>query len=129
MRSRRQLKRKSNQDHSQKGENETEGANSPKAIVMAYTKILRKVKADSDVKNSKEGDFMFELKNPGRKKIYGFFNEIKKSFGENIAVRAQVHKNYIQCKELDELTSRGKTCTALKEQFKLEEWVKNPLRV
>ena len=109
----------------------------PEAIVissngsLSYAEILKKVKADPDLKDlggnvskirrTQKGDLMFELKKTSLGKTDGFRTQVKNSLGENVTVRTQKHEVYIQCKDLDEVTSKGEICTALMEQFKLEE--------
>ena len=110
----------------------------PEAIVISsrghltYAEILKKVKSDPDLKDlggnvskirrTQKGDLMFELKKSSVGKTDDFRNQVLNSLGENVAVRSQKHEIYIQCKDLDEVTSREEICTALKEQFKLEEF-------
>ncbi|CAD7091387.1 unnamed protein product [Hermetia illucens] len=83
----------------------------PDAIVisskgnLSYAEILRKVKADPDLKDlsgnvnrirrTQKGDLMFELKRSSVGKADDFRTRVKDSLGENAAVRAQKHEIYI----------------------------------
>ncbi|CAD7081162.1 unnamed protein product [Hermetia illucens] len=98
---------------------------------LSYAEILKKVKADPGLKDlsgnvnrirrTQKGDLMFELKRSSVGKTDDFRTQVKNSLGENAAVRAQKHEIYLQCKDLDEVTSKEEICIALKEQFKLKE--------
>ncbi|CAD7081814.1 unnamed protein product [Hermetia illucens] len=88
----------------------------PEAIVissngnLSYAEILEKVKAGPDLKDL--GGNVSRIRRT---------QKVKNSLGENVTVRTQKYEVYIQCKDLDEVTSKGEISTALMEQFKLEE--------
>ncbi|CAD7085293.1 unnamed protein product [Hermetia illucens] len=73
---------------------------------LSYAEILKKVKADPDLKDlsgnvnrirrTQKGDLMFELKRSSVGKIDDFRTQVKNSLGENAAVRAQKHEIYLQ---------------------------------
>ncbi|CAD7080141.1 unnamed protein product [Hermetia illucens] len=94
---------------------------------LSYAEILKKVKADPDLKDlsGNVNRIRRTPKGEGERSSMGktddFRTQVKNSLGENAAVRAQKHQIYLQCKDLDEVTSKGEICTALKEQFKLKE--------
>lgn len=62
-------------------------------------------------RRTQKGDLMFELKR----------SNVQQMNGEITSVRTRKHQIYIQCKDFDEVTSRGEIYTVLEKQFMLEE--------
>ncbi|CAD7085341.1 unnamed protein product [Hermetia illucens] len=83
---------------------------------MIYADILKKVKSDlelmdlgenvSRIRRSQKGDLMLELKKSPGKTVENFLGEVEKSLGEEAQVRARKQELVIECKDIDEITTK-----------------------
>ncbi|CAD7081211.1 unnamed protein product [Hermetia illucens] len=96
---------------------------------MSYADILRKVKSDpqlkdlgdnvSRIRRTQKGDLMLELNKSADKSADNFRGKVESVLGEEAEVRARKQEIVVECKDLDEVTSREDICAALKQQFNL----------
>ncbi|CAD7089637.1 unnamed protein product [Hermetia illucens] len=94
---------------------------------MTYADILRKVKSDpelmdlgenvSRIRRSQKGDLMLELEKSPGKTVENFFGKVEKSLGEEAQVRARKQELVIECKDIDEITTKEDIRDALEKQF------------
>lgn len=108
----------------------------PDAIVigkvgeLSYADILRKVKGDPSLKEIGEnvarirrthkGEMLIELnKDTGKDKGTNFHLMVKNALGEQASVRSLSHEFLIECKDIDEVTSKEEIHEAMVQQFTL----------
>lgn len=107
----------------------------PDAIVIAakgeasYSEILRRVKADSKlsgvgqavskIRRTQNGELLLQLSSSGEGTT-AFKNLIGESLGEQADVRALSQRVTIECRDLDEITTKEDICEALKKQLLLK---------
>lgn len=108
----------------------------PDAIVigkvgeLSYADILRKVKGDPNLKEigdnvarvrrTYKGEMLIELnKEAGNNKDCNFHLMVKKALGDQACVRSLSPQLLIECKDIDEITSKEEIQDALVKQFNL----------
>lgn len=114
----------------------------PDAIViqeqgsLSFAEILRKVKKDpalaavgeaiSSIRRTQKGDLLLQLKETGENAV-DFTNSIGEVLGQDAKVRTLTHRTTIECKDMDEVTTKDEICSAIKEQFGLEEFTESDI--
>ncbi|CAD7080111.1 unnamed protein product [Hermetia illucens] len=100
-----------------------------KTSELTYAEILRKVKADASltdlsanvtrIRRTQKGDLLFELKT-GDDGGENLRKKIEASLGEAAAVKMSKDSVVIECKDLDEVTTKSEICEALQTQLGLQ---------
>lgn len=95
---------------------------------LSYAEILRKVKGDSSlaglgdqvtrIRRTQKGELLLELKT-GEVKTEDLQQKVKTSVGELAEVRASTNQVAIECRDLDEITTKAEVCEALRNQLGL----------
>jgi hypothetical protein len=96
---------------------------------MTYAALLRKVRADPELKElgenvvkarrTQRGEMLFELKKDPTVKSSAFKELVEKSLGEEASVRALSLETVIECRNLDEITTVDELRIALQTQCDL----------
>lgn len=118
----------------QRRENPTKEKVKPDAIVIeakgetSYADILRKVKADPKlgelgetvrrIRRTQKGSLLLQLSETGEK-TEKLQTVIKESLGEQATVKSLQHRTTLECKDIDEVTTKEDICKAISSQFGL----------
>lgn len=108
----------------------------PDALVITakgqttYADILRKVKTDPELKQvgdrvtrirrTQKGDLLLELQKGEKLPLENLQIQVEKSIGEVANIRSRQHETTIQCRDLDEITTREEICQAFAKELGLE---------
>lgn len=94
---------------------------------MTYADIIRKLKTDPDLKEfgqnvnkirrSQKGDLMLEIKSSNGESVESFNEKIGKSLEGQVDIMTRRNEMIIECKDMDEITTKGDICVALEEQL------------
>ena len=97
---------------------------------MSYADILRSVKSDpklaaignvvSRIRRTQKGELLLQLNEAGAKTTEAQ-KSISEVLGTNAEVKTLTHRMTIECKDIDEVTTKEEICTAIREQFGIEE--------
>ena len=97
---------------------------------MSYADILRTVKSDpnlaaigsvvSRIRRTQKGELLLQLNEAGAKTTEAK-ESISAALGTHAEVKALTHKTTIECKDIDEVTTKEEIRDAIMEQFGVEE--------
>ncbi|KAI8117567.1 Gag polyprotein [Lucilia cuprina] len=106
-----------------------------------YADILRKIKADPNLQNfgenvrrvrrTQKGELLLEINSYNKDETVEFNELVGKSLAGSAEIKTKISETLIECKDLDEVTTKEDICTALKNQLNapaLEESVVKHIR-
>ncbi|KAI8118185.1 Retrovirus-related Pol polyprotein from type-1 retrotransposable element R1 [Lucilia cuprina] len=96
-----------------------------------YADILRRIKSDptlqdfgenvSRIRRTQKGDLLLEIKATSKEAVGIFQEQVKRSIGSQAEIRTHERKICVECRDIDEVTTKEEICTALINQFGAED--------
>ena len=94
---------------------------------LSYADMLRKVKNEpsladlganvTNIRKTMNGDLLLKLKKTADKTTADFQSSVKSVLGDSAEVKALTHMIEIEVRDLDEVSTKGEVCEALKAKF------------
>lgn len=95
-----------------------------------YADILRKIRADptlqdlgesvSRIRRTQKGDLLLEIKTGSKEVVGKFHSQVEKSIGMQADIRTHRQEILIECRDMDEVTTKQEILVALMKQFEVE---------